>query len=160
MIEKVKLDSDYCITLTCPKCKKSYRKNLSNYKSSNKIIKFNCNCPCGYSFSIILDRRRHLRKKAQLTGAFIHDRKKSRGLIDIKNLSSSGIGFEVGSDHVISPGDILTVRFTLDDAFETVISKEVRTKRIKGKYIGNEFLGTIYGHDLLHLYMKDYLSED
>jgi hypothetical protein len=96
-----------------------------------------------------------------LTGAYIHDKRKSRGVINIKDLSRSGIGFELTTDSkdcIISTGDILTVRFNLDDVFKTLISKEVITKRIKGKFIGNEFLDILYEHDLLHLYLDNYLS--
>jgi hypothetical protein len=161
MVDKVYLDPEGFVSLTCPNCKKSFRKNLSNYKSSNRQINLKCHCLCGCSFSAILDRRKHLRKKTRLTGAYIHDKKQTRGLINIKDLSRSGIGFELGSDnkdYIISTGDILTVRFTLDDVFQTLISKEVLTKRVKGKFIGNEFLDILYEHDLLHLYLNNYLS--
>jgi hypothetical protein len=154
-------DPEGMISLTCPNCKKSFRKNLSNYKISNRQINLRCNCPCGNSFSVILDRRRHLRKKTHLTGAYIHDKRKSRGVINIKDLSRSGIGFELASDnkdYIISSGDVLTVRFNLDDVFQTLITKEVIAKRIQGKFIGNEFLDILYEHDLLHLYLNKYLS--
>ncbi len=161
MVDKIYLDPDGFISIICPNCKKTFRKNLSDYKKSDRQIKLKCNCTCGNSFSVILDRRRHLRKKTILTGAYIHDKRKSRGVINIKDLSRSGIGFELATDSkdcIISTGDILTVRFNLDDVFKTLISKEVITKRIKGKFIGNEFLDILYEHDLLHLYLDNYLS--
>jgi hypothetical protein len=158
MAEKIHLDSEHCASITCPECKKSFKIDLSRLETSMKQIRVNCNCPCGNSFPVILDRRRHERKKTQLTGAYIHDKKKTRGLIKIVDLSRSGIGFESFSDHRISTGDVLTVRFNLDDAFNTLINKEILTKRINKNFIGNEFLDNIWDHDVLSIYIKQYLS--
>jgi hypothetical protein len=158
MAEKFRLDSEYSASVTCPKCMRSFKIDLSRLENSMKQVRIKCNCPCGNSFPIILDRRRHERKKTRLTGAYIHDKKKARGLIKIVDLSRSGIGFESSSEHRISRGDILTVRFNLDDAFNTLISKEILTKRINKNFVGNEFLDIIWDHDLLYLYIEQYLT--
>ena len=65
------------------------------------------------------------------------------------------MGFELPSDHLISQGDVLLVRFNLDDIEETLISKEVRAKRVIGNYVGNEFFELIWEQDPLHSYLTN-----
>jgi len=155
MVEKVFLNSENFANFLCPQCEKSWKKDLNNFKSHDKKIIFKCKCPCGHSFSVLLERRRHLRKNTDLGGAFIHDKKKIRGIINIKNISKGGLGFELTSDYLIGTGDIVLVRFILDDPFDTLISKETLIRKIKGRYIGAEFLDRIWKQDLLNLYLDE-----
>jgi len=94
MVEKVFVNSVNIASFTCPECKKSRKIGLSQINQF-KTNRFKCKCPCGCSFPVILEKRRHNRKPTELTGAFIHDRSKRRGIIIIKNISKSGVGIGV-----------------------------------------------------------------
>jgi len=155
MVEKVFLNSENIATFLCPQCQKTFKKDLTNLISNAKKITFKCKCPCGYSFPVLLERRMYPRKNTDLGGAFIHDKKKIRGAINIKNVSLGGLGFELTSNYLLSTGDIVLVRFNLDDAFSTLISKEALIRKMIKKYVGAEFLEKTWKHDIFHLYLKE-----
>jgi hypothetical protein len=155
MTVKVFLNDQQKATFKCPECEKSWTKDLSKFKNHEKMIRLKCKCPCGHSFPVQLEKRRHSRKSTNLGGAFIHDLKKYRGVITIKNLSKSGIGFEHSSGHFIHEGDRLELRFNLDDSKKSYICKEGIIRKIDGDYIGVEFAEIIREHDFLHPYIDE-----
>jgi hypothetical protein len=155
MVERIFLNSENVAEISCPYCQRVWKKNFSELIGHQRKIVFNCKCSCGNSFPAFLERRRYPRKDTDLGGAFIHDKKKSRGIIRVKNISLGGVGFQLTGDYVISTGDLVLLRFNLDDPFNTLISKEAFVRKIREKYIGSEFLGAIWKHDLLHLYLTE-----
>ena len=155
MVERVFLNPDNIAHFFCPKCKKLWKKDLSAIQNPTQNVVFNCKCPCGHAYPVVLDRRQYPRKETNLGGAFIHDRKKIRGIIVVKNISLGGLGFELTRDYVIATGDVVLVRFNLDDPFGTLVAKEALIRKIKGSYVGAEFLERIWEHDLLHLYISE-----
>ena len=155
MIERIFLNSENLATFLCPQCQRSWKKDLTNFMNHNKKIRFKCKCPCGYSFPVLLERRVYIRKNTDINGAFIHDKKKIRGAINIKNVSLGGLGFELTSNYLISTGDIVLVRFNLDDVFNTLITKEALIRKMINMYVGAEFLEKTWKHDIFHLYLKE-----
>lgn len=135
MAKNLFVNSDNIATFECPKCKKSWKKDLSQQidRFINKRIK--CTCPCGFSFPVTLDKRRHLRKITDLTGAFVHEGSKRRGIIHVKNISKSGVGFELSSEQFMHVGDRLGLKFNLDDPERSFLYKEVIVKKVEGKYV-------------------------
>ena len=169
MVDKVSMDNENSAVIRCPECKKSWKKDLSQVKDRPNNIRINCNCPCGCTFQVLLeaqaqpqqaadsspdDKRRHKRKVAVLTGGFMHDRSKRRGVIYIKNISRSGVGFELSSDQFMHVGDRLSLKFNLDDPDRSFLYKEVIVKKIQGKYVGAEFC-ELRHKDGLELYLEE-----
>lgn len=152
MTEKVFINDQKIATFKCPECEKSWTKDLSDFKDHDNFIRLKCKCPCGNSFSVSLDKRRHSRKDTNLGGAFIHNSHKHRGLIEIKNISKSGIGFELSTDHSIREGDRLELRFNLDDSEESYVCKEVIIRKVRGNYVGVEFSDITRENDNLYAY--------
>ena len=114
MAERVFLSPDNIAHFVCPKCKKLWKKDLSAIQNpTQKNVVFNCKCPCGHAYPVVLDRRQYPRKEMNLGGAFIHDRKQTRGIIVVKNISLGGLGFELTNDYRIASGDVVLVRFNL-----------------------------------------------
>jgi len=155
MMEKVFINSENIATFKCPECKKAWEKNLSKLGDHFKNSRIKCNCPCGFSFPVILEHRRHTRKKTKLTGAFMHDKSKRRGLINVKNISKSGVGFDLSTNQFMHVGDRLSLKFNLDDSEKSFLYKEVIVKKITGKYVGVEFCE--FRHkDGLELYLEEH----
>ena len=153
MVEKVFVNSENIASFTCPECKKTWKKDMSQLKHFN-TNRLKCKCPCGYSFPVILEKRRHHRKSTELTGAFIHDRSKIRGLVNIKNISKSGIGFELNSKQFMHVGDRISLKFNLDDQQKSFIYEEGIVKKIDGNYVGVEFCEFRH-RDSLELYLDE-----
>ena len=116
MAERVFLNSDNIAQFVCPQCKKLWKKDLSALQNPTQNVVFNCKCPCGHAFPVVLERRQYHRRETNLGGAFIHDRKQTRGIIVVKNISLGGLGFELTNDYRIASGDVVLVRFNLDDS--------------------------------------------
>lgn len=154
MVQKVFLNSENLADFVCPQCQKVWRKDLTDLVGFQKKIVFNCKCSCGHSFPVFLERRKHPRKDIDLGGAFLHDKRKTRGVIRVKNISLGGVGFELTGNYVITTGDVVLLRFNLDDPFCTLVSKETLVKLVRKNYVGSQFLGDIWKHDLLHLYLS------
>lgn len=143
------------IKFVCASCGRSWIKDVSKFFDPPKASRIKCKCPCGHIFRATLDRRRHSRKTVDFSGAYIHDRRKIRGLANFKNLSESGAGFELSTDRAMATGDQILVRFSLDDANKTFIAKEAEIKKISGLYVGVEFLSKTWPHDPLFAYLNN-----
>ncbi len=125
--------------IECPHCRKLWKKDLSqlmHYDGKNVV---RCKCPCGNIFSIQFERRRHGRKVTELTGSYVHDKTKVRGLISIRNISKSGARLELNTHRMMPTGDRLVLKFNLDDAKKTYQCKEAIIKKTDGSTVGLEF---------------------
>ena len=158
MVKKIFLNAKNIAEFLCPECEKSWIRDVTKFRNLKKRVSFKCKCPCGHTFAAVLERRRFPRKTTNLSGAFIHDRKRIRGMIFIRNISMGGIGFELSNDYILSSGDVVLVRFNLDDPFGTMVSREVLIKIIEKRNICAEFLERIWKHDLLYLYLNQNLN--
>ena len=156
MEQKIFIDTINIATFTCPDCGKSWKKDLTpvmdRINKNDHPIKFKY--PCGHSFSVVFDKRRHHRKPAELTGAFIHERSQRRGIIEVKNISKSGVGFELNSKQFMHVGDRLALKFSLDDVERSFVYEEGIVKKIDGNYVGVEFCEFRH-RDALEVYLSD-----
>jgi hypothetical protein len=122
------MDSENEGEITCP-----------NYHIAKKPIKVKCRC--GYNFSIILEHRRYHRRSVTIPGKLFQiSSKKEVDDILIKSLSVTGIGFEMKSLPAMKVGDSFEIVFTLDDNFESSVREQITIKRVKGNFVGAEFL--------------------
>lgn len=139
MSEKVLINSQNKGTIECPQCNKAWEKDFSKIKDFKKVSGAKCKCPCGHTFPIVLDRRRDFRKVSKLTGSYVHDKTKARGLINITNISKSGIALELNTKQSLPKGDILLLKFNLDDSRKSYMCKEAVIKKTDGSRVGLEF---------------------
>jgi hypothetical protein len=145
MTEKVYITRKQMATFICPKCQKSKTVDVSKYASLDKIVKVKINCPCGYGYTSILEKRRKYRKETNLAGSFVRlveGRQVEGGLMTVKDLSTSGLKIQVNSEHNCIVGDIVQVEFYLDDNHRTLIRKKVIVRNVVGSNIGTEFAPT------------------
>ena len=154
MTEKIFINDQNQATFKCPKCGKSWAKDLSNFKDLNKRIRLKCNCPCGHSFPVSQERRKDTRKAITVTGAYFHDKKKIRGLITVKNISKSGVGLQYNTKQHIPKGNKLLLKFNLNDAKKSYLCKEAVIKKADGTTVGLEFTDTDLDKDL-EIYLKE-----
>ena len=153
MVVKAILDAENHANFQCPHCGQKWRKDVSRLAEANALRKLRCRCKCKESFQIKLDRRRHFRKQMNLTGAYIHDKRKTRGLIHLKDISKSGARFDLSSKNFMHVGDILLIRFSLDDEDKTFVAKEGTIRKIDDKTVCIEFLATTSEDDTLSRYI-------
>ena len=145
MTEKVYITSKQMATFICPQCQKSKTVDVSKYANLDKIVKVKVTCPCGYGYTSILEKRKKYRKKTNLPGSFtrlIDGRRVGGGLMNVKDLSTSGLKIHTNAQHNCSVGDLVLVEFSLDDSHRTLIKKKVIVRNVVGQYIGTEFAPT------------------
>jgi hypothetical protein len=130
-------DAEGKVVLHCPACEKSRREPAANFPTN---VPFRVDCPCGASYEIEIEVRKHFRKSIEFDGLL--SRLEPEGLsekVAIVNLSYGGCGFNASPKHGLRMGDRIKVCFTLDDAMKTMVRKEANVCFVKGRYIGCEF---------------------
>ncbi len=160
MTVKVEIKKDGTAFFTCPECHYSKKKDVSAYKKTKTAVRLTCRCKCGNNYSVLLERRRHFRKKTNLSGSYTNENGDKVPII-INNLSISGISFQLDDKHnkrmlegngfkveipvdterniAINIGDKLMVEFYLDDREKSWVQRDVTVKYIKGDQVGGEF---------------------
>ncbi len=142
MPEKVFIAPNQTATFTCPMCQKSKVSDVSKFIKLEKKLIIKAKCKCGHSFSSLLERRKHYRKEIDLMGTFVRytaSKPAGRGNMVVKDLSLTGLKFEVFGNHNLSVGDMLEVEFRLNDVKKTPIKKKVVIRTVKNASIGTSF---------------------
>ena len=156
MTEKIYITPKKTATITCPKCRISKTVDVSKLVSLEKVLKVNGRCPCGHVFKSFIERRMHYRKELKLAGSFVRlVSGKSSGREDmiVRDLSLTGMKFEVYENLNFSEGDVLQVEFRLDDVKNTLIKKQVVIRNIKNSCIGAAFVQTGIEDNTLGFYL-------
>ena len=83
---------------------------------------------------------------------------KDRGMMEILDLSRSGLRMEINTDAEIKVGDILKLQFTLDDKQNSEVTKEVIVRSISGHSLGTEFLSLDHYDKLGSYLLFDFAS--
>jgi hypothetical protein len=142
MVERAFITSLKTAKFVCPKCKRSKIADVAQYIQLDQIIRVKVNCPCGHSFIAILEKRKQYRKAVNLPGSFTHfngGRVMTKGLMTVCDLSLTGIKLKVNYPYPFSVGDLLAVRFSLDDYQKTLIDKKVLIQNLNLPFIGSKF---------------------
>lgn len=137
--ERVFINSDNVATFICPKCHKTRNADVSKILSIQSVVKINCKCNCGHKFSTILERRRFFRKGTQLPAVCYLGDKTQRLNVIITDISRSGLKIQMSAEHSFQTGEELRIEFNLDDKDQSLVSKKVIVRSIKGKHLGAEF---------------------
>lgn len=139
-IRKVYVNNENRAVFTCPVCTKARTMDVSKFLEVKSNARIKAKCPCGNTYSVILERRKHYRKATRLAGVYSsagHD--KHEWPITITNLSRSGLEFTTSNIKNLQVGDRLNLEFRLDDKHRSLIKKCVKIRKIEGKQIGAEF---------------------
>ena len=121
-MEKIYVSSTNKVTIICPKCGLETNKNVFKFKDTNKRLK--AKCKCGEVFRFTLDFRKYYRKNVQLTGEYFVQGKDEKREILIEDISKTGIKFATLKPHNFSKGDLVELKFNLDNP----MGMEVRTR--------------------------------
>jgi len=163
--QKVYLRDDGKISIRCPAC--MIEKDIPTQKISGKH-KFKVKCTCGIIFGIQCESRQKYRKQINLDGILINpgqDLKWGKTLSEsqetrikpincqICNISLRGIGLKIPDKIKIEEGDLMLVRFTLDNSASTEMEKKVIVRIVKDTYIGCEFFDADKNDTILGFYL-------
>ena len=137
-VHKIYVNSGNNATLLCPHCGISKTVNVEKLKRHGDPLKIRCTCK--ETFSVTLEFRKAHRKATHLVGDYCKlPAREDWHSMTVKNISSTGIGFETNNPHDLRKGDQVAVRFALDDAKRSQIKRDVIVRVVKDRYIGAEF---------------------
>ena len=137
-LQKAYVNKEGVATLTCPYCDLVKTTTVEKFKGSRHVLRVKC--ACLKNFIVQLEFRKAYRKEIKLVGdyAILPDRF-TVGRITVVNISKTGIGFQVLGGVYMKEGDMLQVKFNLDDVHNSLMEKKVIVRLIRDKYIGCEF---------------------
>lgn len=139
MVTKIFVNADLQATIPCPECKNTYQKDVSKFIGHKKEVKLKYTCKCKHQFTVLLERRRFIRKDKELNGYLISDRRKTP--LKVLDISKYGIKLKLFSKNQPAVGDILTLEFILDDPGHSRVTTKVKIKRLLfPDTLGCEFL--------------------
>ncbi len=140
-------DDDVC-SLTCLECKRQEFIALTLFEDYGWVLKINC--PCGHSFRVFHEMRQTFRKDVHLHGQFAkksNDMNKlavsgSWSVMDVTNISRNGLNFTSHLAITLKVGELIKLKFNLDNNKKTLIEKTAEIKSIRENNIGCHFQGS------------------
>ena len=170
--QKVRLTETREGVITCPQCHKRQKKAFASFRGLAPHLRVNCGC--GARFRILLEMasgqhayqtvpicwqgaemRTYCRTRTQLPGTYTKLSTRLSGQIMVVNLSFSGIGFVATMPSSLRVGDLLELRFRLDNPQQSVLCKRAEVKHVYGRTIGAIFCHLNAYEKDLGLYLKD-----
>lgn len=146
MTIKLFIDSDNSVTLSCPVCNKSRVVDASRYIDRDRAVRIQAKCSCGHSYPVILERRRQHRKSVLLSGTFTCDPSRAsgmsapcRGAMTVIDISRGGVRLRFNPMPDLRIGDMINVEFTLNDARQTRIIRDVLIQNVAPPFAGAKF---------------------
>jgi hypothetical protein len=114
--------------------------DVSKYTKIEKKVTVKVKCRCGFRFSVTLEKRKKYRKQTNLAGNFINlNADEDKGGLTVMDISSTGLKLKLNVSPIFKVGDILRVKFRLDDKRHTNIEKKVVVQNISETYVGVSF---------------------
>jgi Double zinc ribbon/PilZ domain len=143
--QRVFAREDGLVLLTCPHCGMRESVTTARFEMLGNAI--TALCACQKRFAAVLEKRGSVRKAVHLEGYFTiageygpNDTKASIwGPMVVKNLSKTGLRFSSQRLELIRPGDLLMVRFNLDNSNKALIHKKAEVVSIQKQSVGCRF---------------------
>jgi hypothetical protein len=132
------VNDDNVARIVCPACLAVKSSTVGKFRNVRHTVTVKCRC--GNTFQVMFEFRKSYRKPTDLSGTYAMAPPASgAGQVKIKNLSLTGLCFEVTGIHDIKVGLKAMLTFTLDDRKKTQINKQVTIRSVQGQVIGVEF---------------------
>jgi hypothetical protein len=139
MTRTVFVDKENKATFTCPSCTKSRTVEVGKFLRVKASAKLKAKCPCGNSYTVVLERRKFYRKDTKLHGVFVPETTGKEIPMTVSNLSRSGLRFLTSQSSGLEIGARVTVEFRLDDKRRSLIKKKAIIKKVEDRAVGSEF---------------------
>lgn len=137
-LSKVTVREHGLATVVCPRCGQRMAIDCSDHLKAEGNVKIRHCCACGHSHTVLLERRRHLRKRVFFSGGFRPRHMSERYAMVVKDLSRQGIKAQLAGNVPISVGDWLEVIFRLDDLTGSVVEREAVVRYVRDGHAGME----------------------
>jgi len=139
---KTVLTQDNETLIECPHCGFQKIINIAKFFKRSKPENFVSKCKCGYSFSVVVERRKFERHYFDTNGSVLREsgRGKPEGIaITVKDLSRSGVKFVTEKNEALEAGANIVITFEFNDNRKTFFIKEATVRNVEGKDVRAEF---------------------
>lgn len=157
MAETVYVTTTNQAVFRCPQCQRTKTVDASAFDKLKPPLRFKLKCPCGHESTAIVEMRRRFRKQVSLPGRFVHlvnGQPKGKGMMMVKDLSTTGMKLTIDSSSSMSAGDLLKVEFNLDNSARSLVTKKLIIRNINGSEVGTEFAPTESLDKTLGFYLR------
>jgi len=131
-------DKDSMAMICCPACGFARKVDALKYRNTNKAL--TVKCKCGETFKCSVDFRKSYRKRVNLAGEYTILKNQKKGEMLVEDISLGGLGFNNMAHHSLENGDVLELKFRLDDPNRSELVRKVSVKIVKGHFVGTEFM--------------------
>ncbi|MCG6908903.1 MAG: PilZ domain-containing protein [Deltaproteobacteria bacterium] len=152
-------------TVVCPLCSKKQSINVRQYIKQKSAVAMVLSCPCGHTWTMGLERRRHYRKPVKLKGRYSYEsdvhvdgtsavgRFLGKGKMKVVDLSLRGLKIELKKRPQFNVNDQLSVEFRLRDKKRTLIRENAFVKSVSGNFVGGAFGSAVAENSSLGFYL-------
>ena len=137
IVKKVYVSEDNTAVIICESCGRQKRLVRIGDEYSGRPVRVHCTC--GSVFFILLERRRYFRKNVDLPGLYLKPPQSGEKEMFVRDISLGGLRFETVEDNDLREGDIIRVRFRLDDPHRTKIDRSVVVRYVRYRMVGVEY---------------------
>ena len=160
---KTYIGEDNTVTIRCAVCGRKKTIEATEYKTTSRQLPVKCKC--GHSFTVSFEWRKSYRKQVTLVGEYIKDKGSDREVgemvvedirwdgIILENLGMGGLAFQTNNRNSLKQGDIIQVKFTLDDVPKSQVTRNVVVKSADGHMVRAEFCDNQPGRALMFYLM-------
>lgn len=140
MTQKVFIEADDTVTLTCSRCNKTRIVDVSRFKGHTRA---KVRCKCGHIDRIQLEKRRQYRKATDLRGTYkvipTDNSPPDSGVMAVVDISRNGVRMKFKDPVLFKTGDRINIRFNLDDKNMSLVERDVIVQNIEPPYVGAKF---------------------
>ncbi len=155
----IKVADKETINLMCMKCGNSRQISVASLISKDN--RYRIQCRCGYSYTIVLERRRSHRKKTDLRGSYIADKSTREERVDIIDLSTLGLCLVRRDNTYLKNGQIINLSFVLENTERDEVKCKATIRRVNDDKVGVEFLDLSPSmQKILAFYLFNYVNRD
>jgi hypothetical protein len=146
---KVYVGEDKSATIRCSHCGRKKVMDVCDASTLNKGL--SVKCTCGNCFSVCFETRKFYRKDVALSGEYLKGEGDKWDACDmsvgdmrcgnmaLQNIGLGGLAFVTNQRNDLKVGDIVQVKFRLDDAQKSLIVRNAIVRSIDGRQVRAEF---------------------
>lgn len=147
------------IDLVCTKCGNTRQISIGCFTAKDN--RYRIQCKCGYSYTIVIERRKSCRKKTDLRGSYDTEKFPRKEIVDIIDLSTIGACLVRRDKKDLKCGQIINLSFVLENSERDEIKCKATIRQVKEDKIGVEFLDLSLGmQKILAFYLFNYADRD
>lgn len=131
------------VSFACPQCNLEKSIEVEKIKDVSHW-KVNATCRrCAHKFRVSFNFRKYYRKETSLRGLVFSSFETHDPIAEVRviDVSLTGVGLESGG-WIPRVGDVVVIRFLLDDDDNSEVEKRISIQSIRGNKIGGTFVDT------------------